>query len=89
MSTAFGPGATDKARNAATAAVAEVKAGKAIFNGPIKSKTGNIVIEKSYGLYAPFLDRKDYLINGVNGSLWPPVLVAGCGRAPRATLDPA
>jgi simple sugar transport system substrate-binding protein len=69
MSTPFGPGATDKARNAATAAIAEIKAGKAIFNGPIKSNTGKVVIDKSYGLYDPFLDRMDYLIEGVNGSL--------------------
>jgi simple sugar transport system substrate-binding protein len=69
MSTPFGPGATEKARNAATAAMAEVKAGKAIFNGPIKSNTGKLVIDKSYGLYDPFLDRMDYLVEGVSGSL--------------------
>jgi simple sugar transport system substrate-binding protein len=69
MSTPFGPGATEKARNAATAAMAEVKAGKAIFNGPIKSNTGKVVIDKSYGLYDPFLDRMDYLVEGVSGSL--------------------
>lgn len=69
LSTPFGAGATDKARNAATAAIAELKAGKPIFVGPIKSNTGKVVIDKSYGLYDPFLDRMDYLVEGVVGSL--------------------
>lgn len=69
LSTPFGAGATDKARNAATAAIAELKAGKPIFVGPIKSNTGKVVIDKSYGLYDPFLDHMDYLIEGVVGTL--------------------
>ena len=68
-STPFGAGATDKARNAATAAVAELKAGKPIFVGPIKSNTGTVVIDKTYGNYDPFLDRMNFLIEGVAGKL--------------------
>ena len=67
-STPFGPGASEAARTAATAAIAEVKAGKPIFAGPIKSNTGKVVIDKPYGLYDPFLDRMDYLVEGVIGS---------------------
>jgi basic membrane protein A and related proteins len=68
LSTPFGAGASEKARNAATAAIADLKAGKPIFAGPIKSNTGKVVIDKSYGLYDPFLDRMDYLVEGVLGS---------------------
>ncbi|WP_298930162.1 BMP family ABC transporter substrate-binding protein [uncultured Ramlibacter sp.] len=68
-STPFGAGASDKARNAATAAIAELKAGKPIFVGPIKSNTGKVVVDKSYGLYDPFLDRIDFLVEGVNGKI--------------------
>ena len=69
LSTPFGAGASDKARNAATAAIADLKAGKPIFVGQVKSNTGKSVIDKSYGLYDPYLDRMDYLIEGVNGSV--------------------
>lgn len=68
-STPFGAGAGEKARNAATAAIAELKAGKPIFTGPIKSNTGKLVLDKTYGLYDPVLDRMDYLIEGVSGSI--------------------
>ncbi|MEO8296851.1 MAG: BMP family ABC transporter substrate-binding protein [Burkholderiales bacterium] len=67
-STPFGAGATDKARNAALAAMADLKVGKPIFVGPIKSNTGKLVIDKTYGNYDPYLDRMDYLIEGVIGS---------------------
>ena len=69
LSTPFGAGATDKARNAATAAIAELKAGKPIFVGPIKSNTGKLVIAKSYSNYDPVLESMDYLVEGVVGSL--------------------
>lgn len=69
LSTPFGGGATDKARNAASAAIADLKAGKPIFVGPIKNNAGKVVIDKSYGNYDPFLDRMDYLIEGVNGKV--------------------
>ncbi|MEO6853112.1 MAG: BMP family ABC transporter substrate-binding protein, partial [Rhodoferax sp.] len=49
LSTPFGAGANEHARSAATAAIAELKVGKPIFVGPIKSNTGKLVIDKSYG----------------------------------------
>ncbi|HEY4066623.1 MAG TPA: BMP family ABC transporter substrate-binding protein [Burkholderiaceae bacterium] len=69
QSTPFGAGASEKARNAATLAIADLKAGKPIFVGPIKSNTGKLVIDKSYGNYDPFLDQMNYLVEGVVGSL--------------------
>jgi basic membrane protein A and related proteins len=69
MSTPFGAGASEKARNAATSAIAELKAGKSIFVGPIKSNKGVVVIDKSYGNYDPFLDKMNYLVEGVIGAL--------------------
>jgi len=68
-STAFGAGATDKARNAAEAAIAELKAGKPIWTGPVKSNTGKVVLDKSYDNYDPVLEKMDWLIEGVNGTL--------------------
>ena len=69
VSTPFGAGASPAARSAANAAIADLKAGKPIFVGPIKSNTGKLVIDKSYGNYDPFLDKMDFLVEGVNGSL--------------------
>lgn len=69
LSTPFGAGATDKARNAATAAIADLKAGKPIWTGPVKSNSGKGGVDKAYGNYDPFLDRMDFLIEGVVGSL--------------------
>jgi simple sugar transport system substrate-binding protein len=69
MSTPFGAGASEKARNAATAAIAELKAGKSFYAGPIKSNTGKVVLDKAYGLYDPVLDRMDFLVEGVAGKI--------------------
>jgi len=69
LSTPFGAGASEQARNAATAAIAELKAGQPIFVGPIKSNTGKVVVDKTYGLYDPFLDKIDFLVEGVSGTL--------------------
>ncbi len=69
FSTPFGAGASEKARNAATAAIADMKVGKPIFVGPIKDNKGKVVIDKTYGLYDPFLEKMDYLIEGVVGSV--------------------
>ncbi|MGK2900628.1 MAG: BMP family ABC transporter substrate-binding protein [Burkholderiaceae bacterium] len=68
-STPFGAGAGEAARNAANVAIAGLKTGKPVFVGPIKSNTGKLVIDKSYGNYDPFLDRMDFLIEGVIGSV--------------------
>ncbi|MDM0114979.1 BMP family ABC transporter substrate-binding protein [Variovorax sp. J22R133] len=69
LSTPFGAGASDKARNAATAAIADLKAGKPIYVGPIKSNTGKLVMDKTYNNYDPVLEKMDYLVEGVNGTL--------------------
>ena len=68
-STPFGAGASDKARNAASAAIVDLKAGKPVFTAGTKSNTGKVVIDKTYDNYDPFLDRMNFLIEGVSGSL--------------------
>ena len=69
QSTPFGAGATDKARNAAEAAIAELKAGKPIWTGAVKSNTGKVVLDKGHDNYDPVLEKMDWLIEGVNGTL--------------------
>jgi len=70
MNTAFGPGATEPAQKAAMAAMADLKAKKPIYVGPLKdNKTGKIVIDKTYDNLDPFLDKMDYLLEGVVGSI--------------------
>ncbi|MEA3119346.1 MAG: basic rane protein, partial [Paraburkholderia sp.] len=68
-STSFGAGATEGARKAALQAIADLKAGKPIYAGPIRSNTGKIVIDKTYGNYDPFLEQTTYLVEGVHGSV--------------------
>jgi simple sugar transport system substrate-binding protein len=66
----FGAGATEAARNAATAAIADLRAKKAIYVGPLKdNKTGKVVIDKSYDNLDPYLDQMNYLLEGVIGSI--------------------
>jgi basic membrane protein A and related proteins len=66
----FGAGASDAARNAATAAIADLRAKKPIYVGPLKdNKTGKVVIDKTYDNLDPFLDQMNYLLEGVNGSI--------------------
>jgi basic membrane protein A len=67
-STPFGAGATEKARNAAAAAIAELRTGKPIFASTVKDNKGRVVISKQMGNYDPELDRMDWLIEGVVGS---------------------
>jgi basic membrane protein A and related proteins len=69
QSTAFGAGATEPARAAALAAIADLKAGKPIFVGPIKDNTGKVVIEKTLGLYDGSLWGTNYLVEGIVGSI--------------------
>ena len=68
-STAFGAGATEAARNAATAAIADLEGGAPIFVGPLKDNTGKVVSEKTLELYDPALWGTDYLVEGVSGSM--------------------
>lgn len=69
VSTAFGAGASEAARNAAIAAIADLKAGKPIFTGEVKSNTGKVIISTATGLYDPSLEHTDYLVEGINGSV--------------------
>jgi basic membrane protein A and related proteins len=69
QNTAFGAGASEAARRAATAATAEIKGGAPIFVGPIKDNRGKLVSEKTLGLYEPSLWATDYLVEGVVGSV--------------------
>lgn len=68
-STAFGAGASEPAKAAALAAIAELKAGKPIFVGPIKDNKGKVVSEKTIELYDGSLWGTDYLVEGVVGSI--------------------
>jgi simple sugar transport system substrate-binding protein len=66
----FGAGASEEARKAATAAMADLKAKKPIYVGPLKdNKTGKVVIDKTYDNLDPFLDQMNYLLDGVAGSI--------------------
>ena len=69
MNTAFGAGASEEAKKAATAAIADLKAKKPIYVGPLKDNKGKVVIAKTYDNYDPFLDQMDYLLEGVVGSI--------------------
>jgi basic membrane protein A len=66
----FGAGASDAARRAATAAIADLRAKKPIYVGPLKdNKTGKVVIDKTYDNLDPYLDQMNYLLEGVTGSI--------------------
>jgi basic membrane protein A and related proteins len=70
QNTPFGAGASDAARRAATAAIADLRAKKPIYVGPLKdNKTGKVVIDKTYDNLDPYLDEMNYLIEGVVGSI--------------------
>ena len=69
QNTPFGAGASEPAKKAALAAIDGLKAKKPIYVGPLKdNKTGKVVIDKSYDNLDPFLDKMDYLLEGVVGS---------------------
>jgi simple sugar transport system substrate-binding protein len=67
--TAYGAGATPEAIKAADAAIAGLKEGKPIYVGPLKDNMGNVVIDKTYDNYDPYLDGMNYLLEGVIGSI--------------------
>jgi len=68
-SSPFGAGASEAGRNAAMAAIAELRAGKPIFTGEIKSNTGKLISSKDTGLYDPSLEHTDYLVEGIVGTV--------------------
>jgi basic membrane protein A and related proteins len=70
QNTPFGAGATEAGRKAAMAAIVALKAKAPIYVGPLKdNKTGKIVIDKTYDNLDPYLDKMDYLLEGVVGSI--------------------
>ena len=69
QNTPFGAGADEPARKAATAAIAGLKAKKPIYVGPLKDNKGTVVIDKTYDNLDPFLDKMNYLLEGVQGSI--------------------
>lgn len=70
-SSPFGAGATPNAINAARDAIDAMRSGTPIFVGPISDNAGRLVIPAgtAYGPYADELQRTDYLIEGVIGSI--------------------
>jgi basic membrane protein A len=69
QNTPFGAGADDAARRAATKAIADLKNKMPIYVGPLKDNKGNVVIAKTYDNLDPFLDKMNYLLEGVQGSI--------------------
>jgi len=67
--TPFGAGASEASRKAATTAMADMKAGKPMFAGPLKDNKGKVVLEKTVGNYDPVLDGMNYLVEGTTGSI--------------------
>jgi basic membrane protein A and related proteins len=69
VSSPFGAGASEAGRNAATAVIADLKAGKPIFTGLVKSNAGKVISDKDTGLYDPSLEHTDYLVEGIVGAV--------------------
>lgn len=69
QNTPYGAGATPDAIKAADMAIADLKAKKPIYVGPLKDNKGNVVLDKSYDNYDPVLDGMGYLLEGVVGSI--------------------
>jgi simple sugar transport system substrate-binding protein len=69
QNTPFGAGADDGARRAAEKAIADLKNKMPIYVGPLKDNKGNVVISKTYDNLDPFLDKMNYLLDGVQGSI--------------------
>jgi simple sugar transport system substrate-binding protein len=68
--TPYGAGATPEAIAAADAAIAELKAGTLkIYKGTLKDNAGNVVVDKEYDNYDPYLDGMNWLLEGVVGSI--------------------
>ena len=67
--TAYGAGATPEAITAADAAIAALKGGAPIYKGTLKDNQGNVVVDKDYDNYDPYLDGMNWLLEGVQGSI--------------------
>ena len=53
----------------ADAAIAALKGGAPIYMGTLKDNQGNVVIDKEYDNYDPYLDGMNWLLEGVQGSI--------------------
>jgi len=67
--TPYGAGATPEAIKAADAAVEALKGGAPIYKGTLKDNAGNVVVDKDYDNYDPYLDGMNWLLEGVQGSI--------------------
>jgi basic membrane protein A and related proteins len=67
--TPYGAGATPEAIAAADAAIAALKGGAPIYKGTLKDNQGNLVIDREYDNYDPYLDGMNWLLEGVQGSI--------------------
>ncbi len=67
--TPFGAGCSPEGRKAAMAAIEGLKNKKPIYVGPLKDNKGKVVIDKTYDNLDPFLDKMNYLLDGVIGSI--------------------
>ena len=63
----YGAGATPEAITAADAAIAALIAGEPIYKGTLKDNNGNVVVDKTYDNYDPYLDGMNWLLEGVVG----------------------
>jgi basic membrane protein A len=67
--TAYGAGATPEAIAAADAAIEALKGGMPIYKGTLRDNAGNVVVDKEYDNYDPYLDGMNWLLEGVQGSI--------------------
>jgi basic membrane protein A len=65
----YGAGATPEAITAADAAIEALKGGAPIYKGTLKDNAGNVVVDKDYDNYDPYLDGMNWLLEGVQGSI--------------------
>jgi simple sugar transport system substrate-binding protein len=69
-STPYGAGATPEATKAADTAIAALTSGELhIYKGTLKNNNGNVVVDKDYDNYDPYLDGMNWLLEGVQGSI--------------------
>jgi basic membrane protein A len=71
QNTPFGAAVSPEAKAAALKAIADFKANKPYFIGPIKDNKGNIVVPDGTSIdnYDPVLEGTNYLVEGVIGSI--------------------
>ena len=65
----FGAGCSPEGKKAAEAAIAGLKAKKPIYTAGLKDNKGKVVMDKTYDNLDPYLDKMNYLLEGVVGSI--------------------